>query len=576
VQYVGVLTFHPDGSLLASYGWDGQLLLWNPSSGRLLLRLTSVSTPKFSPDGRWLGVAWHGDSADLLEVTPTREYRTLVSSAGTGTRSYNTGDFSPDGHLLVVGMDEGARVWDLRSGRELAALPAGTPYASFECGRPGALLTCGSDGLLRWPITCDDPEGGRLKLGPPQPLSDRRRAWFAHGPDGHTLGAVTIEGGSSTILNLQTGKVRRELGIHPRGEVRALSGDGRWAASCGWHSDRVRLWDVASGRMVRQWMVGPQTVTTFSPDSRALIIARGDEFSFWDVETLQRIRRLRRDVTQYPGWVGFSPDGRLMALEMAPGVLHLKDVTTGRTVARLEDPHGDRATWQGFTPDGTRLVVITSYDGAIHVWDLRAIRARLKEMGLDWDWPELPPESPGDLADQGVTIEVIPGDRIRPASSREQRAREAIARGRRTWEANPDSAQACNNLAWIELTAPEGLRDVAAALPLAEKAVRLAPRDATFGNTLGVAYYRACRYRDAVEVLYSNVARQSDRFLAFDLYFLAMSHHHLGDAAEARAYYDWAVRWVGAQHDLNAGYLEELATFRIEAEELLGIERKTN
>ena len=49
-----------------------------------------------------------------------------------------------------------------------------------------------------------------------------------------------------------------------------------------------------------------------------------------------------------------------MALEMAPAVIHLKEVATGRTVAKLEDPHGDRATWQGFTPDGTQLVVVAS------------------------------------------------------------------------------------------------------------------------------------------------------------------------------------------------------------------------
>lgn len=31
---------------------------------------------------------------------------------------------------------------------------------------------------------------------------------------------------------------------------------------------------------------------------------------------------------------------------------------------------------------------------AIHIWDLRAIRARLKEMNLDWDWPEFAPANP--------------------------------------------------------------------------------------------------------------------------------------------------------------------------------------
>src|SRR5262249_16256434 len=147
-------------------------------------------------------------------------------------------------------------------------------------------------------------------------LSPLRRAWFGRSPDGRTLGAATQEGGANQILDLETGTVQRDLGSHPGGEVRALSGDGRWAASCGWHSDRARLWNAGTGQVVHEWVVGKRTAVSFTPDSRTLIISRGDEFSFWDVETLQPIRRLPRDVALYPGHVAFSPDGRLMALEM--------------------------------------------------------------------------------------------------------------------------------------------------------------------------------------------------------------------------------------------------------------------
>jgi WD40 repeat protein len=361
----------------------------------------------------------HGGKTDLLEVIPSREYQTLVNSGGPGPNSYRLGDISPDGRLLVVGIDQGARLWDLRSRRELAALPAGTTFVSFAdpgsaAGGPvrtdtpcWSLLTSGSAGLLRWPATSDKLQGTRLRLGPPRQLSALRRASFSQSPDGRTLGVATAEGGCNQIVDLETGAVRRELEVHPQGEVRALSGDGRWAASCGWHSDRVRLWNAQTGERVREWVLGKETLVFFTPDSRALIIARSDEFSFWDVETLRPIRRLRREVAQYPGWIAFSADGRLMALEMAPAILHLKDVATGRTVARLEDPHGDRATWQGFTPDCTQLVVVASYASAIHIWDLWAIRARLKEMNLDWDWPELPPGSTRTAAERPVSIEVV-------------------------------------------------------------------------------------------------------------------------------------------------------------------------
>jgi tetratricopeptide (TPR) repeat protein len=271
--------------------------------------------------------------------------------------------------------------------------------------------------------------------------------------------------------------------------------------------------------------------------------------------------------------VAFSPDGRLMALEMAPGILHLIEVATGRTVARLDDPCDDRANWQGFTPDGTRLVVLAKYASAIHVWDLRAIRTRLKEMNLDWDWPEFPPAPTGEPAAAPLSVEVLAGELAGNSANRERKARQAIELSRRQVAANPDSAQACNELAWDYLVAPEALRDVQAALPLAEKAVRLESRNANYRNTLGVAYYRARRYREAVEILRANIDKQVDRILAYDLYFLAMSHHRLGETARARDFYDWAVRWVALQTDLEPHSREELAVIRAEAAELLGIDR---
>jgi uncharacterized protein HemY len=110
--------------------------------------------------------------------------------------------------------------------------------------------------------------------------------------------------------------------------------------------------------------------------------------------------------------------------------------------------------------------------------------------------------------------------------------------------------------------------------PLAEKAARLASGSANFRNTLGLAYYRAGRYREAVEVLRLNLEKQEDKYLAYDLYFLAMSHHRLGETAQARDHYEWAVRWVQMQRGRAAVEPEELAAFRAEAEVLLRINRK--
>ena len=575
-RMVTVLSFHPGGDLLASNSEEAVVRVWDPSSGRQLMQLPFLVHLQFSSDGRWLGAELHGEQAQLLSVTPSREYRTLVSDVGAGQGDYYFGAISPDGRLLAAGMGDGARLWHLASGRQVAKLPGFTRNVFFDhVGAGWELLTDGADGLLRWPAAGDGPAGQQLRLGPPRQLSPLPRAEFARGPKGRAQGAVYEQSKPIQLMDLERDVVRQTLGIHAKGDgPHAVSPDGRWVASCGWHSHLVRVWNAHTGHLAHEWNLGIGASVFFTPDGRALFISRGNEFSFWDVDTWQPTRRLRCDVTGYPGYVAFSPDGRLMALEIVPAVIHLQDVATGRTVARLEDPHGDRARWIGFTPDGTQLVTLSTYGRAVHVWDLRLVRERLKPIGLDWDWDEFRPADPESDAAGPPKVEVLLGHLAKPGLTPEQRARQALARCRLAFEANPDDAKTCNNLAWVYVTGPEGLRDVNAALPLGEKAVRLEPGNAVYRSTLGVAYYRAARYREAADALRPNLENQENWALAFDLYFLAMSHHRLGEATRARDYYDWAVRWPRTHPKLSPGHHEELDRFRAEAADLLGIGKK--
>jgi hypothetical protein len=47
-----------------------------------------------------------------------------------------------------------------------------------------------------------------------------------------------------------------------------------------------------------------------------------------------------------------------------------------------------------FTPDGAQLITHGDETRAIHIFDLRAIRRQLAEIGLDWDLPDYPPAPP--------------------------------------------------------------------------------------------------------------------------------------------------------------------------------------
>jgi hypothetical protein len=377
--------------------------------------------------------------------------------------------------------------------------------------------------------------------------------------------------GNSTLI-LHRGRPERRLTLGPQHDVRfaAVSPDGRWVVTCSWwwdgRSKTGLIWDANTGELVHDLLQDAEATAKFSPDGKWLMTSEFGNSQLWEVGTWRRVRR-------YPSaHFTFSPDSRLLAINDELGVIRLIEITTGREVARLTGP--DSVSYQPycFTPDGTRL--ISSGGKGLYIWDLRLIRQELKELGLDWHWPEFPPPDSRSKGAKPLKVEVDLGDLGKPALTREQRARQAIEKYRRLVAARPNDARVCNGLAWYYATAPEPLRDVKAAVPLAEKAVKLAPNDAMNVNTLGVVYYRAGRYREAVETLRPNLESQEDCGLAFDLYFLAMSHQRLGETARARDYYDWAVRWVEVQKGLSAGQLEELKMFRAEAEELLGIKPK--
>jgi hypothetical protein len=373
------------------------------------------------------------------------------------------------------------------------------------------------------------------------------------------------QGAATLLLHRELPDWRLTLG--PQYDVRkaAVSPDGRWVATCSWWSDHrsksVRIWDAKTGRQVHAMLEGESTAE-FSPDSRWLMTSSGTGTQMWEVETWREVRR-------FP-WIGFafSPDKRLLAINRFRDGIQFLELTTGREVGRLTGPDPGLYQPECFTPDGTRLVA--TGPAGVYVWDLRLIRRQLKELGLDWDWPDFPRPDSSDRGSRPLVVEVHLGE-LGQMVNREKRIRAAIASNRGLLAVNPDNLTACNNLAWHYATAPEPLRDVRAAVHLAERAVKHAPKNPVYVNTLGVAYYRIERYHEAAELLMANLANSEDANLAHDLYFLAMCHHRLGETARARDYYDWAVRWMRTQRDLSSDDLEELGEFRAEASMLLGI-----
>jgi serine/threonine protein kinase/WD40 repeat protein len=570
-QEVGSLSFHPDGNLVLTLSWDGSGRLWDVATGRAVVHwLSAVTDLHFSRDGKACGVVTVGAERRMLEVEPGREYRTLVVGLGAGRGGFYRADIGPD-ELLAVGMEDGVRLWDLDSGRELAFLPIGrTTSANLVSGKRGReLLSCGTTGLYRWPMVEESVTPVRLRIGPPRAVRLPIAPSVASvGPDGRTALVSDERSGRAVVLDLDREAVRCTLAPHAMLSEGVLSPDGRWAATWGWHTPSIKIWDARTGALVKDLPLGPQNAAFFSPDGRTLVTSLGGQYGFREVPSWRTVRELNWEIPSYPGWVAFSPDRKLVALELAPAVVHLLDAATGRTLARLEDPESDRARWLGFTADGGKLVAISQYSRALHVWDLRAIARHLAGIGLH-DEPLTTLRAEGPVSLPGRTMEVLVDASASVGRALEQKARAVIEEYRRDVAAHPEDALLSNNLAWAYLTTPESLRDPARALALAEKVARLEPGNPIYRNTLGVAYYRAGRYRDAIALLRADLEGQEDRHLAWDLCFLAMSYHRLGETDRAREYRSWALRWSRGTESLPDDDLHELAAIREEMEATL-------
>jgi WD40 repeat protein len=272
------------------------------------------------------------------------------------------------------------------------------------------LLTSGPDGLLRWPVRAE-PKAGRLQVGPPESLLNGSIS--THPSYSADCGVIAIPGfqvGEETGALVFHRPENRTVELGPREDVRrcAVSPDGRWVATGNWTDTRgvgATVWDSKSRRAVKDFPVGGLCQVGFSPDGRWLLTT-GGRYRLWKVDTWEEGPSLPQPDTRGPAGFAFAPDSRTLALFGGSSQVWLANADSGAEIARLTVPEQTNVTPQCFSPDGSQLVAIGHESNLLYIWDLRALRAELKELGLDWDGDDYPPPSPPS---EPLRVEVIMG-----------------------------------------------------------------------------------------------------------------------------------------------------------------------
>ncbi|OGO29359.1 MAG: hypothetical protein A2W33_05005 [Chloroflexi bacterium RBG_16_52_11] len=200
---VNRVTFHPDGTMLASGGNDAMARLWDVGSGEMLMQMIggtyAIPSLAFTQDGNNLAIA-NGNVIRLRDVATGRFVQTIRAQEGIYSLAV-----SPDEATILSGGVTGAlELWEIASGN-----------ASFNLEDPG--LSPGSPPLLIWSVVFS-PDGRLLVVASSDALI---RIWEAR--TGELL--VTLPGHEKSVTSV------------------AFSPDGRMLASGGLDGT-LRLWGI--------------------------------------------------------------------------------------------------------------------------------------------------------------------------------------------------------------------------------------------------------------------------------------------------------------------------------------------
>ena len=140
----------------------------------------------------------------------------------------------------------------------------------------------------------------------------------------------------------------------------------------------LQVWDVASGTVLRQWIVSSDfrdiRHIVFVPghNDLAVAVSASGQAALWNLDTGMLVHEYSKNDSLLPvelQTAAVSGDGKKIAAGGSDGVIHLWDLTTGSSLGLLRGHSSDifALRWDGGN-DGPRLVS-TSRDGTTRVWD---------------------------------------------------------------------------------------------------------------------------------------------------------------------------------------------------------------
>jgi WD40 repeat protein len=314
-------------------------------------------------------------------------------------RSITVCSFGANGDLLAIGHKDGRiELHDTKSGKLLSRIAGkGSAIATMTFSDDGnTLLSVDGHGRVR-----------QTTIGAPRDLAkslpsreifnvDPGYVSFEFVPGGKYLAAYNSNSAAvweteskSLIRRIATGAehVLRTVRLSPNGKWLAAAANTRIEST----SDRLLLWEVDSGKLVKKTVPGRgqgyKQSLAFSHDSKFL--AFGCEgLAVYRVPELESSFFYRGDAIMA---LAFSPDDRALSLVRIRGPVALWSMAANSKFAMLSHPREPNAPLNDeftvFSPDGRLLASARAY--SVRIWNLRGAGERIVLPGHDDSVPTL-------------------------------------------------------------------------------------------------------------------------------------------------------------------------------------------
>lgn len=281
-------------------------------------------------------------------------------------------DISPNGELLALGYYDSGDIGiiDIKTGQEILEIKGHKKMVDALGFSPDGktIVSASYDGEVR--ITSVD-DGRLIKHleDHDEPMIQMSDVLFS--PDGNFVLTASHDR-TLRIWDAKSGEQIKKL-ISPGAmgfpHAVAFSPDGKTIAFASTDNNSVRLWDIESETIIKEFKGHESWVNTiaFSRDGSSLLTSVGNLVRLWDITSGTAEVFSRNDKTIFSAY--FSPDEQMIVAGSEDNTAIVWDIKTKKEIAVLEN-HKDQLSFAGFTPDG-QSIITAAFDDLTTIWKLQ-------------------------------------------------------------------------------------------------------------------------------------------------------------------------------------------------------------